>query len=162
MAARKGRPNINRDQSTRRVQDARKQTKTYRPNEDAAPRARLDNDDTRAANDANCGEISKDAATETTADKGGSRSRRQSKNNAAELPAETTGRPKGQNAALVSGIYFPIQVVKVRQPLHRQAMLVFFAFDVHFHQMLEKPFTGTLGLGTICKSTIYDQHAING
>jgi hypothetical protein len=87
---------------------------------------------------------------------------RRGDNNAAKLPAETARRAKGQDAALVSGIDFPIQVVKVREPLHRQAVLVFFALDVHFHQMLEQPFTGTPGLGTVCKGTIYDQRAING
>jgi hypothetical protein len=72
------------------------------------------------------------------------------------------GCSKGQNTALVSGVDFLIKVAKVRQPLHRQAVFVFFALDVHFHQMLGKPFTGTLGLGTVCKSAIYDQCAING
>jgi len=66
------------------------------------------------------------------------------------------------NTALISGIDFLIKVVKVRQPLHRQAVFVFFALNVHFFQMLGKPFTGTLGLGTVCKSAIYDQRAING
>jgi len=123
---------------------------------------RLDHADTRAAYDANCRKGSADAATETAAHKDGSSPRRQSENNPEELPAEAARRPKGQNAALVSGIDFLIKVVKVRQPFHRQAMFVFFALDVHFHQMLGKAFTGTLGLGTVCKSAIDDQRAING
>jgi len=110
----------------------------------------------------NCWKGSEDATTETTADKGGSNPRCQSENNAAKLSAEAAGCPKEQDAALVSGIDFPIQIVKVRQPLHRQAVVVSFAVDVHFHQMLGKPFAGTLGFGTVCKSAIYDQRAING
>jgi hypothetical protein len=39
-----------------------------------------------------------------------------------------------------------MEVVKVRQPLHRQAVLVLFALDVLFHQMLGKPFTSPLDL----------------
>ena len=46
--------------------------------------------------------------------------------------------------------------------MHHQAMLVFFAPDVQFHQMPGKPFTGPLGLGTVRKSTIQAQRAING
>jgi hypothetical protein len=158
-AARKGHLS-DRDRSTRRVQDAQKQINIYRSNDNAAPRARLDAD-TRAAYDANCGKGSEDAAPETTANKDGSSPRRQSENNAEELAAEAAGCPKGQHAALVSGVDVPIEVVKVGQPLHRQAVIVFLALDVHFHQMLGKPFTGTLGLGTVCKSAIYDQRAIN-
>ena len=41
-------------------------------------------------------------------------------------------------------------------------LFVLFALDVHFHEMRGKPFTGTLGLRTVCKSAIYDQRAING
>jgi hypothetical protein len=44
--------------------------------------------------------------------------------------------------------------------MHRQAMLVFFAPDVQFHQMSGKPFTGPLGLGTVCKSIVQAQRAI--
>ena len=70
--------------------------------------------------------------------------------------------PKRANYALVSGVDFLIKVVKVSQPFHRQAVFVFFAIDVHFHQMHGKPLTGTLGLGTVCKSAVYAQRAING
>jgi hypothetical protein len=154
-----GPPFIDSSRSTRRVQDAQKQTKIYRLNDNATPRTRLDAD-TRAAYDANCGKGSEDA--ETTADKGGSSPRRQSENNAEKLPAEAARCPKGQNTALVSGVDFLIKVAKVRQALHRQAVFVFFALDVHFQHMLGKPFTGALGLGTVCKSAIYDQCAING
>ena len=153
---------IDSSNSTRRVQDVQKQTEIYWANDNAAPRTRLDNVDTRAADDADCGKGSKAGPAETTANKGGSSPRGQSENNAEELPAEAAGCSKGQDDALVSGIDFPIQIVKVSQPLHRQAVFVFFALDVHFHQMLGKPFTGTLGLGTVCKSAIYDQCAING
>jgi hypothetical protein len=34
-----------------------------------------------------------------------------------------------------------MEVVNVRQPLDGQAVLVRFALDVHFHQMLEKLFS---------------------
>jgi hypothetical protein len=154
-------PPQSRDRSSRRVQDAQKQTNIYRPDDNATPRARLDAD-TRAAYDADCGKGGEDAAPETTANKGGSSPRRQSENNAEEFPAEAARRPKGQHAALVSGVDFLIKIAKVRQPLHRQAVFVFFASDVDFHQMLGKPFTSTLCLGTVCKSAIYDQRAING
>jgi hypothetical protein len=49
-----------------------------------------------------------------------------------------------------------MESVKVGQPLHRQTVLVLFAPDVHFGQMLGEPFTGSLGLGAISKSAIYD------
>jgi hypothetical protein len=144
-----------------RVQDAQKQTNIYRPNDNATPRARLDAD-TRAAQDANCGKASEDAATETAANKDRSSPRGQSENKPEELAAEAAGCSKGQHAALVPGVDFPVNVVKVRQPLHRQAVLVFFALDVPFHQMLGKPLARALGLGTVCKSAIDGQRAING
>jgi hypothetical protein len=153
---------IDRQCSTCGVQDAQKQTDAYRPNENAIRRAWLDNPDTRAAYDANCGKIRADAATETTADKGGGSPSRQGDNHAAKLPPETARRPKAQDAALVSGIDFPMEIVKVRQPFHCQAMLVFLAIEVHFHQVPGKPFADPLGLGAICKSAIDDQRAING
>ena len=138
------------------------QTNPYRPDENATPRARLDSAHTRDSYDANGGKGSKDVTTETTANEGGSSARRQSENNAAKLPAEAAGCPKAQDAAqLDSGIDFPIQIVKVRQPFHRQAMFVSFALDVHFHQMFGKPFTRALGLGTVCESAIYHQRAID-
>ena len=142
--------------------DAQKKPNIYRPNDNATPRARLDHADARAAYHANRGTGSEDAAPETTANKDGSSPRRQSENNAKKLVAEAAGRPKGQHTALVSGVDVLMEVVKVRQPLHRQAVFVFFSLDVHFHQMLGKPFTDALGLGTICKSAIHDQRAING
>ena len=149
-----------RDRSTRSVQDAQKQTNISRPNDNATRRARLDAD-TRAAYDANCGKGSEDAAPETTANKDGGGPRRQSGNNAKKLPAEAAGRPKGQHTALVSEVDVLMEVVKVRQPLDHQAVLVFFALDVYFHQMLGKPFTGSLGLGAVCKSAVDDQRAID-
>ena len=54
---------------------------------------------------------------------------RESKNNAAQLLAETAGRLEG----LVPEIDFPIHVLKKCQPVHRQAMFIFFAIDVQFH-----------------------------
>jgi hypothetical protein len=39
---------------------------------------------------------------------------------------------------------------------------VLFARDILFHEMLRKPFTGSLGLGTVCKSVIYAKRAIDG
>jgi hypothetical protein len=65
-------------------------------------------------------------------------------NNAEQFSAEAAGCPKGLDiAAVVSGIDFVIQVVKVRQPLHRQVMFVSFTLDVRLHQMLGKPLMGT-------------------
>ena len=142
--------------------DAQKKPNIYRPNDNATRWARLDNADPRAACHANRGKGSEGAATETTADKDGSSTRRQSENNAEELAAEAAGGPKGQHTALVSGVDVLMEVVKVRQPLGRQAVLVLFALDIHFHQMLGKPFTGSLGLGAVCKSAIHDQRAVDG
>jgi hypothetical protein len=56
--------------STRRVQDAKKQTNIYRPNENATPRARLNHADTRAAYDADCGKGNEAAPTETKVSEG--------------------------------------------------------------------------------------------
>jgi hypothetical protein len=53
----------------------------------------------------------------------------ESKNNAAQLLAETAGRPEG----LVPGVNFAIHILKKCQPVHRQAMFVFFAIDEQFH-----------------------------
>ena len=53
----------------------------------------------------------------------------ESKNNAAQLLAEAAGRPEG----LVPGVDFPIHILKKCQPVHRQAMFIFFAIDEHFH-----------------------------
>ena len=51
---------------------------------------------------------------------------------------------------LVSGVNFPMEIAKVRQSVHRQAVFVFFALDIHFHQMPRKSFTGAFRLGTVC------------
>ena len=45
--------------------------------------------------------------------------------------------------------------------MHRQAVLVFFAIDVQFHQMPRKLFTSSLRLGTVCKCAVQAQRAIN-
>ena len=96
-------------------------------------------------------------------------SSRESENNAAALPADAAGCPEELNlrywaawVMLVSGVDFPIEIAKVRQSVHRQAVFVFFALDVHFHQMPGKPFTGPLRLGTVCKSAVYAESAVNG
>jgi hypothetical protein len=83
------------NRSTRRVQDAQKQTNRHRPNENATHRARLDNGDTSAAFDASGRRAKEDAATEKTTNKGGSNPRRKSENNAAEFPAKAAGSPEG-------------------------------------------------------------------
>jgi hypothetical protein len=73
---------------------AQKQT-NYRPNENATYRARLDDADTSAANDANCRKGSEDAATQAGNNKDRSGPSRESENNAAELLAKTAGRSEG-------------------------------------------------------------------
>jgi hypothetical protein len=45
--------------------------------------------------------------------------------------------------------------------MHGQAVLVFFARYVQFHQVIGKSFTGSLGLGTVCKSTVQAERPIN-
>jgi hypothetical protein len=152
---------LERIRQQRVIYDAQKQT-TYRPHENATYRARVYDADAGAAYDASGRKGNEDAATETTANKDGSGPRRESENNAGQLPTEAAGCPKALNAGLISGINFLIKVAKVRQSLHRQAVFVFFALNVQFHQMFGKAFTGALRLGTVCKSAIYDQRAING
>jgi hypothetical protein len=63
---------------------------------------------------------------------------------------------------LVSGVDFLIEIAKVRQSFHRQAVFVFFAIELQFHQMPGKSFTGAPRLGTVRKCAIYDQRVING
>ena len=73
---------------------AQKQTNN-RPNENATRRARLDDADTSAANDANCRKGSEDAATKAGNNKDRSGPSRESENNAAELLAKTEGSSEG-------------------------------------------------------------------
>jgi hypothetical protein len=56
-------------------------------------------------------------------------SSREGENNAAQFTAETAGRPEG----LAPRVDFPIHILKKCQPVHRQAMFIFFAIDEHFH-----------------------------
>jgi hypothetical protein len=77
------------------IHDAQKQA-TYRPDENATDRARLDNADTRVANDAGGGKGNGALATEAT-NKDRSGPRREGENNAAELVAETAGSPEWAN-----------------------------------------------------------------
>jgi hypothetical protein len=131
----------------------------YRPNENATRRARLDNDDT---NDGNGRKGEEGATTKARTNKDGSNPRREGENNAAQLLAETARSPEGNLRQLTAGVDFPIEIAKVRQPFHRQAVFVLFALNVLFHQILGKPFAGSLRLGTVCKSAVYAQRAING
>jgi hypothetical protein len=78
---------------------------------------------------------------------------------------ESSDKRKSANPAVtcsMSGVHCPVELTKVRQSMHRQAVLVFFARDVHFHQVPGEPFTGSLGLGTVCKSTVQAERPING
>jgi hypothetical protein len=139
------------------IYHAQKQT-SHRPDENATYRARLDNADTSSAYDANDRKKDEDGATtKSKTNEDGSCQDREGENNAAQLFAETAGSFEG----LGSGINFPIQSAKVRQPFHDQAVFVLFAIDKQFHQMLGKPFAGTLCLGSICKSAIDVQGAID-
>jgi len=45
--------------------------------------------------------------------------------------------------------------------VHGEAVFVFFSIIVDLHQVLGQPFTGALSLGTICKSAVYGQRAID-
>jgi hypothetical protein len=128
-----------------------------------------DHADTSAASDANGRRAKEDAAAEKTTNKDGSSPRRESENNATGFPAEAAGRPEGlklrycfNQSTLVSGIDFPIKIAKVRQSVHRQAVFVFFAVDVHFHQIPGKPLAGPLRFGTVCKSAVNAERAVNG
>jgi hypothetical protein len=117
------------------IYHAQKQT-SYRPDENATYWSRLDNGDTSPAYDANDRKKDEDGVTRSKTNEDGSRQGREGENIAAQLFAETAGSFEG----LVSGIDFPIQSAKVRQPFHGQAMFVLFAIDKQFHQMLGKPF----------------------
>src|SRR5258708_39265938 len=77
------------------IHDAQKQA-TYGPDENATGRARLDNADTRAANDAGSGKGNGAVATEAT-NKDRSSPRRESENHAAEQVAETAGSTEWAN-----------------------------------------------------------------
>jgi hypothetical protein len=65
-------------------------------------------------------------------------------------------------ALSISRVDFPIEIAQIRQSVHRQAVLVGFALDDHFHQMPGEPLTGAPGLGTVCKRAVYAQRAIDG
>jgi hypothetical protein len=52
-------------------------------------------------------------------------------------------------------------MTKVRQSFHREAMLVFFALDKPFHEMLGKPLADALRFGSICKRAIDAERAIH-
>jgi hypothetical protein len=134
----------------------------YRPNENATDRARLNNDGT---NDTNGGNGDQGATIKAGTDKDGSNPNREGENNATQFLAETAGGPEGKRSnlrQLTAGVDFPIEIAKVCQSFNCQAMYVLFALNVPFHQMPGKPFTGSLGLGTVCKGTVYAQRAING
>ena len=140
------------------ISHAQKQT-SHRPDENATSRARLDNADTSFAYDANDRKKDEvDATTKSKTDEDRSCQGREGENNAAQLFTETAGGFEG----LASGIDFPIQSAKVRQSFHGQAVFVLFAIGVLLHKVLRKPFARPLGLGTVCKSAIYAQRAIDG
>jgi len=131
----------------------------YRPNE-TATYPRFGNSD-----DVVGGKSKEGAAIKARTNKDGSNQRREGENNAAQLLAETAGSLEGidgKKDQLPSRVDFPIEIAKVRQSFHRQAVFVFFARDELFHQMLGKALTGSLRLGTVCKSAVYAQRAING
>jgi hypothetical protein len=139
---------------------AQKQTRNCRPDENAT--RSVWRGIANAAFDAGgWGRRDKSEAGETTPSAAGSGSRGKSENKPAQVTSETAGRAKDQTE-LVSGVVFPVEILQVGQSLHGQAVLVFFAFDVALHQMPGKPFAGALRLGTVCKSAIDSQRAING
>jgi hypothetical protein len=139
---------------------AQEQTNAYRPHEHATCWARRDHADTSVADDADGRKGNEGSATEKTTDQDGSGPGGESENNAPGIATEAAGCPK--HRALASGVDLLIKVPKVRQSLHRQAMFVCFALDVHFHQMPGELFTGALGLGTVCQSVVNAQRAIDG
>jgi hypothetical protein len=139
---------------------ARKQARICRPDENATrsvwggiANAAFDARGWRRRDKSETGEATTSAA--------GSGSRGKSEDKPAQVTSETAGRAKDQ-IRLVSGVVFPVEILQVRQALHGQAVLVFFAFDVPLHQMPGKPLAGALRLGTVCKSAIDSQRAING
>jgi hypothetical protein len=71
---------------------------TDRPNENAAPRARLDNALTSAANDAYGRKAEEGVTTKAKANKNRSVAGRKGENNAAQFVAETAGSPEGINS----------------------------------------------------------------
>ena len=96
---------------------------TYRPDENATDRARLDNADTSVANDAGGRKGYGAVATEAT-NRGRSGPRRESEIDTAEFIAETAGSPEWANppdrsSRLVSGVDFLVEIAKVGQSFHR-------------------------------------------
>ena len=61
----------------------------------------------------------------------------------------------------VSGVNFAIEIAKIRQYVHGQAMFVLFAADVHFHQMPGKPVTRPLRFATVSERAVYSERAVN-
>jgi hypothetical protein len=84
---------LERTRQERVIQHAENQA-NYRPNENAAPSARLDSDDT---NDAHGRKGDEGATTRANANKDGSSSRREGENHAAGFVAETAGSSEGIN-----------------------------------------------------------------
>jgi hypothetical protein len=153
---------IEQTRQARVIYYAQKQA-AHRTDENATYPAPFDNADTD--DDANRGKCNEDTATEATTTKDRSNPRREGEHNAAQFLAETARGPEGtipDYRELASRVDFQIEIAKVRQSFHRQAVFVLFARDVLFHQMLGKPFSGSLRLGTVRKSAVYAQRAING
>jgi hypothetical protein len=139
---------------------ARKQTRICRPDENAT--RSVWRGIANASFDA-CSWSRRDKSEtgETTTGVAGSGSRGKSENKPAQVTSEAAGRAKDQ-IRLVSGVGLPVEILQIRQSLHGQAVLVFFTFDVPLHQMPGKPFARALRLGTVRKSAVDSQRAING
>jgi hypothetical protein len=115
----------------------------HRANENAADRARIDYFDSSSSYDANGRKVEEVGTAKARTNKGRRGPRREGEDYAAQLLAETAGRPE---QLLASGIDFSIHILQKRQSAHRQAMMVSFAFDVLFYQMPGQQFTGPLCL----------------
>src|SRR4051812_33186683 len=48
-----------------------------------------------------------------------------------------------------SRVNIAVEIAKIGQPVHRQAVRVFFAFKIDLHQVLREALPGTLDRGTI-------------
>jgi hypothetical protein len=136
---------------------AQKQVNRW-PDDNATDRAWRDRCHAGFADDA-CGRKAETGGpAKARTDKNRRRPRREGEDNAAQFVAETTRGFEG----LASGVNFPIQIAKIRQAYHRQAMLILFTRDVLFHQMPGKACAGTPRLGAVRKRAIDPQGAVDG
>jgi hypothetical protein len=122
-------PGIEPTRQARVIRDAETQAHIHRPYERAARRTRFDGG-YAVAHDANGRSGNGDSAAEKTVTPGGSRPDREGANHAAQFAAEAAAGPEGlmprrlrlANYRQFRQLIFLIEIEKIRQPVHRQAL----------------------------------------